>query len=599
MFKNISTVTAVLLASIALIVSCAGDKRGNISEVNSQSDAWKTVSAYKAVKMNQIGYLPAEEKIVYSSAVSWKFLIRDTDSGEEVYSGTMRYMGPDDDTGMDIYTGDFTDFRDRGRYILEVAEVGESYPFSIAEGIYDEAVYLSSRFFYLQRSGTDIVFDDDEGTIIERGHTEGAKLWSDSSVIKDVSGGWYDAGDYGRYIPTAAFSVNQLLYAFALNPEIHADGTLNIPESGNRIPDLIDEIEWELSWMLKMQREDGAVYHKVTTRDYPEMGTAPSQDKQELFLFGPTSNDTAYFTAAMAGAARLIEPYDSYFAESCRKAALKSYTWLKENPGQYPAGGFHNPSNSKYPMQGGYDFFGSEDHSRMWAASEIYALTKNKNALDDFTDLFHKSRVVGSFQKMDWSDPYEMALNAYLEAAENRGSFYCEVLENFREQADCIVRISGFSQFHTSLKGRSGDFAYVWGSNQVVSANGLELLMAYKLFNDNKYLKTARYQLQYLLGSNGLSRIFLSGVGTNHPVNPHHNLSIHLGRTIPGIVTEGPNGASGEGSGGDQVLKKLWKAGIPAALCYADNSDSWATNEPTLDANASFTALISYFAGER
>jgi len=583
---------------IAILFSCAGHMNIN-DDSHAQNRKWKTSREYNPVKMNQVGYLPEEEKFVYSSASSWRFLIKVADSGEEVYSGPMIYMGLDDDTEMDIYAGDFTDFRDKGRYKLEVAGVGESSPFSIAEGIYDDALYLSSRFFYLQRSGTDIHINDAQNSIIERGHTKTAYLWDDSSVGRDVSGGWYDAGDFGRYIPTAAFSINQLLYAFTLNPGVHTDGFLNIPESGNGIPDLIDEIEWELTWMLRMQREDGAVYHKVTTRDYPEMGTVPSQDNQELFLFGPTSSDTAYFTAAMARAAGVIKPFDTDFSESCREAALKSYAWLKAHPDQYPAGGFRNPPSFRYPMQGGYDFSGSEDHSRMWAASEIYALTDDEEALDDFTGLFEKSGVSGSFRKMDWSDPYGMALNAYLEAAENRGSFYRVVLENFREQADLIVKVSEKSLFHTSLKGRSGDFAYVWGSNQCVSANGLELLMAYKLFNDDKYLKTAWYQLQYLLGSNGLSRIFLSGIGSNPPENPHHNLSIHLNRAIPGIVTEGPNGASGEGSGGDRVLKNLWKSGTPAALCYADKSESWATNEPTIDANASFTALISYFAGER
>ena len=582
---------------LLFLSACTTTGQSAISEEQlAENQVKKTGPGYNPVKMNQIGYPPAGEKTVYSSKAAWKFSIRDAETAEEVYTGPMAYAGPDEDTGMDIYTGDFTDFRDMGNYILEVSGAGESYPFSIRKDIYNEALILSAGFFYLQRSGTDIRLKDEQGTVIRKGHTEDASLWNKRSEKKDVSGGWYDAGDFGRYIPTGAFSVNQLLYAFTLNPGFHTDNSLGIPESGNGIPDLLDEIKWELSWMLKMQREDGAVYHKVTTRDYPEMGTAPAEDNKSLFLFGPTSSDTAYFTAAMARSAAILQPYDEIFAGRCRDAALKSYAWLRENPGQYPPGGFRNPPESEYPMQGGYDFIGSEEHSRMWAASEIYALTKKTDALEDFRTLFQKSRVDGRFVKMDWSEPYGMALFAYLEAAENHDGFYDEVLENFRAQADAIVETADQSLFHTALKGRSGDFAYVWGSSQVVSANGLELLLAWKIFDDEKYKRTAYLQLQYLLGSNGLSKIFLSGIGGNPVENPHHNLSIHLGRAIPGITGEGPNGAVGEGSGGDTILQKLWEEGLPPALCYEDNSESWATNEPTIDANASFTALISFFA---
>ncbi len=546
--------------------------------------------------MNQIGYLPSEEKIVYSSEAAWKFIIRNSLSGEEVYSGTMGYSGLDDDTGMDIYVGDFTDFKESGSYILETEGVGESYPFSIGERVYNDALTLAARFFYLQRSGIDITMDDKNSTVTEKGHLQDAVLWDAQAVKKDVHGGWYDAGDFGRYIPTAAFSVNQLLYAFSINPQFHTDGSLDIPESGNGIPDLLDEIKWELSWMLKMQTDEGSVYHKVTTLDYPEMGTVPADNSEPLFIFGPTSSDTAYFTAALARGALILEPYDKDFAYRCRTAALKSYNWLKENPNQFPPGGFQNPLKSKYPMQGGYDFIGSEDHVRMWAAAEIFALAGEDEVLNDFEKLFRKSKVNGDFVKMDWSEPYGLALFAYLNTADTKGVLYKEVLENFKKQADLIVDVSQQSLFHTALRGRSGDFAYVWGSNQVVSANGLELLMAYALFKNQIYLRTAYRQLQYLLGSNGLSKIFLSGIGGNPVEYPHHNLSIHLKQAVGGIVGEGPNGAVEEGSGGDMVLSKLWNKGVPPALCYEDNSESWATNEPTIDANASFTALLSYFA---
>jgi len=558
----------------------------------------KRLNECNPIKINQIGYLPEEKKELISSEAALKYIIRDSESGDEVFSGSMRYSGFDDDTDMEIYSGDFSDFQDNGRFLAEVVGVGMSYPFTIDNRVYDDALKLSSRFFYLQRSGTVIRLNDKNDTSVPGGHFKKASEWKNPSVHRDVSGGWYDAGDFGRYIPTGAFSVNQLLYAYTMNPDVHKDGSLDIPEFNNGIPDLLDEIKWELSWMLKMQKDNGAVYHKVTTRDYPEMGTIPSEDENPLFLFGPTSSDTAYFTGAMARSSMILGPWDPSFAERCREAALRSYAWLKNNPDQYPPGGFQNPPPSKYPMQGGYDFFGSEDHARMWAASEIFSLTGNEDALEDFQKLFRKSQVNDDFIKMDWSDPYGMALYAYLSSSssENKGTFYVEVFDNFIKQADQIVEIAEESLFHTALKGRSGSFAYVWGSNQVVSANGLELLMAYSLTENPIYLESAYNQIQYLLGCNGLSKIYLSGIGTDPVKYPHHNLSIHLESAIPGIVGEGPNGAAQAGSGGDVQLKKLWRKDTPPALCYVDSSESYATNEPTIDANASFTALLSYFA---
>ena len=555
----------------------------------------KADQKYNPIKVNQIGYKPDGEKLFFSSSAAWKFNLFDETTEKIVYSGSMQFMDSDADTGMEIYGGVFTEFTIPGRYFIEVVGVGESYHFEIRDDIYDNALYLTSRFFYNQRSGMDIQLEGFKDEVIIKGHSGKAILWNNNLVKKVLSGGWYDAGDYGRYIPTGAFSVNQLLYAFEFNPDFFIDVSLDIPESGNGIPDLLDEIKWELTWMLKMQAEDGSVYHKVTTKDYPEMGRLPYLDKQQLYLFGPTSSDTAYFTAVMAKAAMVYELYDNDFSNICRKAALKSYNWLLEHSDQVPIGGFRNPPPSKFPMQGGYDFIGSEDHSRMWAAAEIFQMTQSSESYDNFKLLFDRSGNISGFLKMDWSEPYGLALYAFLNGLDQKDPLYTVVSSKFKEQADKIVSISEGSVFNTALSGRSGDFAYVWGSNQVVSANGVELIMAYNLFGDKIYLEAAEHQVQYIMGRNGLSKSFISGTGSDPVLYPHHNLSISLGSAVPGIVGEGPNGAVGEGSGGDMVLENLWKAKTPPALCYKDSFDSWATNEPTIDANASFVALLSYF----
>ena len=578
-----------------------------------QNSRSKKSGGLNPVKINQLGYEPEGIKYIYTSAAAWKFNIIDNNSGEIVYSGSMEYLGYDKDTEMDVYRGDFSDFTETGEYSAEAVGLGKSSVFKIKDGIFAEAAKLSSRFYYFQRSGTDIIMPD--GRVIKKGHTQPAVLWNKRNVKKNVSGGWYDAGDYGRYIPTAAFSVMQLMYAENFNPDLFTDGFLNIPESGNGVSDLLDEIKWELEWMLKMQRDDGAVHHKVTTKDYPEMGLPPSEDKQQLYLFSPTTSDTAYFTAVMARAASVYKNTDTAFADKCTQAAEKSWQFLMEHPEQIPRGGFKNPPPSQFPMQGGYDFSGNEKHSRMWAAAEMYALNRSQSALEKFKNLYSASNLKGNFIKTDWADPYNMALYAYLNSAsetqEKNTSLYNTVLNDFLHQADSIAEVSKESLFRTALKGREGAFAYIWGSNQVVSANGVHLAAAYNLTGKNIYREAAYQQAQYLMGCNGLSKLFLSvpeemaensinpdsgtETGGFDPVrNPHHNLSMYLGYAVPGIVGEGPNGAVKEGSGDDPVLNRLWKDKTPAALCYKDDSESWATNEPTIDANASFTALMAF-----
>ncbi len=589
--KNIRGVAVLRILLVSFFAGIFG--LVSVRGINADSTVVKA-SLYNPVMINQLGYTVTGRKVFYSSKPARKFIIRNEENGEIVFSGPMVYEGFDTDTGMDIRLGDFSVFHTPGKYFVEVIGAGKSSPFEIKDDVYNKALILTSRFFYHQRSGIDTLCDDGQ-TVIKKGHIAEAFLWGDNRERKNVSGGWYDAGDYGRYMPTASFSVSMLLYAYEFNPDFFKDGALGLPESGNGIPDLLDEIEWELSWMLKMQTKTGSVYHKVTTMEYPEMGTLPAEDTAPLYLFGPTSVDTAYFSAVMARSARVLERNDSEFARKCRVAALKSCNWLLANPNQIPSGGFHNPPPSVYPMQGGYDFSGSENDARMWAAAELYRLTGKENMFDTFKALYKSGGHKTIFKKMDWSDPYAFALYTFLSGSDKSLPLYKQVYDDFINQTDKIMAVSKKSLLYTSLAGREGPFAYVWGSNEVVSANGVELIMAYKLTGDERYLMTAENQLHYLLGCNGLSKIFLSGIGSNPVKHPHHNLSIYCGRAVSGIVGEGPDGAVDEGSGGDMILNRLWENKIPAALCYADNEESWATNEPTIDANAAFTALLSWF----
>lgn len=540
------------------------------------------------IRVNQIGYTPDARKRFVSNQAFLEFSIVDDATGEEVYTGRSLRFGYDDDSEEEVYWGIFHDFDMPGTYRIVIEDVGESYPFAISENIYDEAMILGTRALYLQRSGI-AVSDETSGIQLEAGHLENAVLWDDNSVALDVSGGWYDAGDFGRYIPTAAFAVNQLMIGYNANPDYFTDGFLNIPESGNGVNDLLDEIRWELEWMLKMQREDGAVYHKVTSRSFPGFGTLPAEDTEQFYVFGVSSADTAYFAAALAQASYTYADVDPEFAAKCLAAAERAWAWLQDHPEQFPAGGFQNPPVSDYPMQGGYDFVGVEFVPRMWAASELFKATGNITYQNAFATLFPEAEAS---QAMSWANSYPMALYAYLTSPNADPELWEAVADVFERQARNIFNVTRRSGYGVALNDGIAGFEYVWGSNQVALAHGLYLMMANELFPNDNYANAALAQVHYLFGVNPLGKSYFGGLGANPILQPHHNVSFHFKISVPGFVSEGANS---QGAGGDATLLALWDAEVPSAMRFTDDWNSWASNEPTIDANATFVALLSYF----
>jgi endoglucanase len=544
------------------------------------------------IRASQIGYRPQDPKTFVTNVPGRTFTVVDAETGEVAFEGELRIIGYDGDVQDNLYHGSFDALTEPGIYQIVLQNGEESYPFEIGDDAYAETMRIAARVFYLQRSGITIDDADDSGFAFEAGHTEPAVLWGDDTNTPiDVTGGWYDAGDFGRYIPTGTFAVNQLLYAFNANPDVFADGSLNIPESSNGIPDLLDEIRWELDWLLKMQREDGAVHHKVTTRSFPGFGTLPVEDGEQMFVFDVSSADAAYFAAAMAQASRTYREYDAEYADQLLEAAERAWAWLSQHPEQFPEGGFQNPPVSEYPMQGGYDFVGVEDVPRMWASAELFNATGDAAYEEAFIRHFSAAARTNN-HSMNWANSYPMGLYAYLTAENANPDTHAEVGEVFQEQAQRIFEVVEDSGYNVALTDSETGFEFVWGSNQVALAHGLYLMLAHELFPNEGYPEAALAQIQYVLGANPLAKAYISGIGSNPMLYPHHNLSYREQRAVPGFITEGSNS---QGAGGDSVLLGLWDIGVPSAMRYVDDWDSWASNEPTIDANATFVALLAYF----
>lgn len=154
------------------------------------------------------------------------------------------------------------------------------------------------------------------------------RVYGTTDEYIDVSGGWHDAGDYGRYTVPAAKTVADMLYAYQANPALFGDD-VGIPESGNGVPDILDEAKYALTWMLKMQDpETGGVHHKVTCENFPGY-VMPEQETGELIVTPVSTTATGDFCGAMALASEFFGESDPNFAATCLDAAKRhGISWM-------------------------------------------------------------------------------------------------------------------------------------------------------------------------------------------------------------------------------------------------------------------------------
>jgi len=541
------------------------------------------------IHVNQSGFHPDQFKsvVVSGDLKATTFEIVNADN-RTVFSAPLEHFGFDTDSQEELWRGDFTSFRIPGQYRVKVGDRGFSFPFNISRNVNQRLTVTATRWLYLQRSGIELA-DPITGVKHREDHTSLALLRDARGVHRhhrvDTSGGWWDAGDYGRYVPSAASTIMSLLYAYHFQPRLFADGSLHIPESGNGVPDLLDEMRWELDWLLKMQREDGAVHHKTATRDYSEKG--PAEDTQKIYLFDVSSQATAQFAGAVSEASIVYRRYDPAFADRLLKAAEHAGQWLQQNPEKYPLGGFKNPDDEN---GGDYAISGDETAMQLWAAGCLFHATGKDVYGNEFSRLWDKRDQTKEIYGLSWSDGYAFGMFAYLNASAGDPSLKQLIKDVIAKQSRAIVSKIESSGFRVALRGDQPPFGYQWGSTCLALNYATYLLLANEYMPQPEFVNGAASQLSWVLGVNSLNKSFITGVGGNPVRSPHHVLSIVRGEAVPGAITEGPNAML---VGGDPLLKSMFKANVPFAKRYADDEGSWATNEPTIDANAAFVAVAA------
>ena len=517
------------------------------------------------ININQVGYRPSQTKTaVFRNCNGGSYKIINANTKAVAYTGQL--SGPISNSSADEtnYIADFSQFNEPGKYYIQADGLDDSYTFEIGENIYSNLLDDSVKMLYLQRCGTQI---DDAHFGHAACHTSMATVYGTNQKI-DVSGGWHDAGDYGRYVVPAAKSIADLLYAYGTDPSAYSD-SIGIPESGNGTPDILDEARYELEWMLKMQNSEGGVYHKVSCATFPGY-VAPTDETKELIVTPVSTTATADFCASMALAYEYYKDVDSSFAQKCLTAAEKAWSYLQSHPNYELV----NPSDI---VTGDYaDFAKSDKDERYWAAAQMYRATGKSEYLSALENM--------TVQKgLDWSTVGDYGNIAILtmKDIDKNSNAYTRAKSAVISSADSYLRTSSNSSYGSAIT------KYEWGSNMTIANSGIIMGLAYQLTGDSSYLAGADKQLNYLLGTNPVGTSFFTGYGTVSPQNPHHRPSMVAGQAMKGMLVGGVDSAL------EDSAAKAYCQDLPAAKRYVDNSESYSTNEITIYWNSPLTYLLS------
>ena len=517
-----------------------------------------------AIRLNSLGYLPQQEKEATITADVNTFVVKDAETNETLFSG--KTSGPfyQEDTGQEVVMADFSALHRPGSYYLELSNGSRSAIFPVGETIYRDPFRTTMRGFYLWRCGMAVAGDHGgDHFCTEACHMEDGYLdyLGEKGGQRDGSGGWHDAGDHGKYIVNAGITMGILSMAWEqFQPQIEKIN-LQLPETAPGLPSYLQELKWEMGWVLKMQYADGSgrVSHKLTRTNFSGF-IMPQDDKEKRYFTEWSSAATASFTAMTAQAARLFAPYDPAYADRLLTAARLSYDYLQQHPEEKPfiQGDFQT---------GGYQTTDPDD--RLWAAAELWQTTGEEAYLLDF----EQRAAAISFrvdEDWDWGNVTNLGMFTYLLSEREGKNRVVEerIRENALRAADNMVTRARNDAYGRAL------VRYYWGCNGTVARQTLNLYVAEKLQPRDDYRETALTQIAHLFGRNTYNRSYVTGLGINPPMHPHDRRSgaDKVEAPWPGYLVGGGHSATDwvdlEESYSHNEIAINWQASLVFALAW-------------------------------
>ncbi|WP_288379415.1 heme-degrading domain-containing protein [uncultured Massilia sp.] len=531
------------------------------------------------VKVNQLGFLPDAQKLaVAPQSAGSRFEVVPAAGGKAVLSGALGAPERWEASGETVRIADFSGLVAPGSYRIKVEGLPLSDAFTVKPDNYRALSVASLRAFYFNRTAIALApqyagawarpagHPDDKVLV----HASAASSTRPAGTVIAASRGWYDAGDYNKYLPSSGITTYTLLAAYEHFPRWFDRLDVNIPESGNGVPDIIDEAMWNLAWMLSMQDPaDGGVYHKLTNLKFDAMVMPHLAQKEPRYVVAKSTSAALNFAATMAAASRVLAPYQKQYPGMAAKmlaASEAAFKWAQANPAVL----FKNPADV---VTGEYGDARVDDEFA-WAAAELYISTGK----DSYYTALQPETVSNTYPA--WDDVRGLA---WTSLAHHR-----DRLTPLADRTLITARVDGLAarlanEWRTSgyrVPMRASDF--VWGSNAVMLNQAMMLLQGYRLNGKPEYLQASQSALDYVLGRNALGQSFVTGFGARPSMHPHHRPSQgdSVAAPVPGWVTGGPQPFQQ-----DKAECPPYPSTLPA-LSYLDHVCSFASNEVAINWNA-------------
>lgn len=615
--KMIATSAILVVSAHASVATNAAEKRSSDEQV-CQATA-RTDMDVPAILLTQVGFAPQSRKIAilrtnHAEPTNW---VITNATGETVLTGETIPAGQNDTSGDEIHRIDLSGLTvtGDGYRIKACNEISRSFP--VRNGQYLDIAYDTLRYFYHNRSGEPILAEFSGGEQWARpesftnntiascftGKDLLGKAWPACDYKLDVTGGWFDAGDFGKYVVNGGITVWTLQDTYERFPELWSDGNLNIPESGNGFNDLLDEARQGLEFLLAMQIPEGRlvnvarstsaddeeiiavdgsglVHHKTHAAKWPGFPKRPETSNDTQYLYPPSTAATLNLAASAAQGARLWQTHDPVFSARALTAARHAFDAALREPNLLAIDRFDG--GGAYGDQ-------TVDDEFSWAAAELFATTGDAKYLKHV--LPENERQQPNIGLLGWSNLRLAAAITILRAGNRFPQKHHDwAAGKILQVADHLIRLRDKEGYAFPLS-KDG---YTWGSSGRIANNAMILAMAYDMTNDRKYRDTIVDAMDYLLGRNAIDQSYISGFGVRSMENPHHRFWGHsldpaLPAPPPGAVSGGPNNRNFA----DTVAKKL-DPKCPAQTCWRDDAHAFSLNEVAINWNAPVAWIASY-----
>ena len=574
------------LAIVGLGATAAYAQAGDATTTPTRADS-KAAAATPRIQVNQVGYLPAATKrATVPAGAATRFQLIDANSGQAAWTGTLRAAALWAPSRSKVRVADFSPVTRPGSYRLRVAGLPDSDPFTIGPGAYDALAAGAIRAFYFNRAGIALTPDLAGPFARPAGHPDTRVLIHASAAgpkrktgdIISSPKGWYDAGDYNKYIVNSGITVYTLLAAYEQMPDRMRALKVGLPESGNGLPDVLNEALWNLDWMLTMQDpDDGGVYHKLTNPSFdgvvmPDVATKSG----DRVVVQKTTAATLDFAAVMAVGSRVFKDFEKErpgLSARMLAAARSAWDWAQAHPDVI----YRQPPDIHTGDYGDPTL----DDEFAWAAAELYITTGE----DAFYAAMKPTKTTMTVPS--WGDVRGLAWMSLAAHRDRLGAAADRALieRRIRDLADALVAKGKTSAWGVALDEKD----FNWGSNSNVLNQAMVLLQADRLDaprpggQPGAYRQTAQGLLDYVMGRNPLGMSMVTGFGTRSPMHPHHRPS-----EADGVVAPVPGFVVGGANAGQQDLKGCpvpYPSSLPA-LSYLDHFCSYASNEVAINWNA-------------